>query len=122
MSKKLCSVKIENFLQAMGINPLQCKSPNGWYGINLSTPVQAKLFFHPMDDGLRLQVVPLFKQYRITRASTVNTHIGVVAITPGESNPYIISELDIASITNEKLNEVTGYILSNIDAIIRSVQ
>jgi len=120
MSKKLCSINIENFLQAMRINPVQCKSSAGWYGVNLSTPVQCKIFFHPMDDGLKIQFVPLFKQYRITRASTVNTQIGVVAVTPGESNAYIISELDIVSVTNDNLNEITGYIMSNMDAIIRS--
>lgn len=120
MSKQLCSIKIESFLKVMGMNPAQCKSPSGWYGVNLSTPVQAKIIFHPLDDGLRIQFVPLYKQYRITRTSTVNTHIGVVAVTPGESNPYIISELDIGSVNNDSLNRITGYILSNMDAIISS--
>ncbi len=122
MSKLLCSNKVESFLNHMGLNPATCKSPNGWYGVNLSTPVQAKVFFHPMDEGIRIQIVPLSKQYRITRAGKVKTHIGAIAVTPGETNPYIGYEIDIASITNDTLNKVTGYILSNIDVIIKSLQ
>lgn len=114
------SSKIEDFLCAKGFDSEACKSPKGYYGVSLTEPINAKLFFHILSNGVRIQVVPTGMKYYVSKTVVIDTSIGPVTVTPGETNPYIIVELDTVKISNNSLDDITGYIFGNMHNLLKS--